>query len=290
MTAKGLLVAYIFCRKRRGQIMRKTAGTLFCVVLMAIALPLTAHGGDADLAQQLANPVASLISVPFQFNYDAKVGPEGNGWQWKLNFQPVIPFSLSEEWNLISRTILPVLYQKDVIPGGGYQLGPSDTLQSLFFSPAKPTSRGVIWGLGPALLFPTGTENLLSGRKWGAGPTGVILVQSGPWTYGVLSNHIWSYAGDNSRPCVNSTFIQPFIAYVTKTSWTFTLNSESTYDWRADQWTIPVNGFVSKLVKFGKQPVSFGAGARYWMTTPETGPGGWGARFIITFLFPKGTK
>jgi hypothetical protein len=270
--------------------MRKTAGTLLCVVLAAIALPLAAQDGDQQLAKELANPVASLISVPFQFNYDAKVGPEGDGRQWRLNFQPGIPFSLSKEWNLISRTILPVIYQKGIIPGGGYQFGLSDTLQSLFFSPAQPTSRGVIWGLGPALLFPTGTENLLSGRKWGAGPTGVILVQSGPWTYGVLSNHIWSYAGDNGRPCVNSTFIQPFIAYVTRTAWTFTLQSESTYNWRTDNWTVPVIGVISKIIEIGGQSVSFGVGARYWTTTPETGPGGWGARFVITFLFPKGTR
>ena len=167
------------------------------------------------------------------------------------------------------------------------QFGLGDTVQSLFFSPKEPTSNGLIWGAGPALLLPTGTENLLSGRKWGAGPTAVLLKQDGPWTYGFLGNHIWSFAGDDNRSSISNTFLQPFLAYTTKDAWTYTINTESTYDWKAEQWSVPINAVVSKLTKFGKQPVSLGLGVRYWADSPDSGPHGWGVRLVVTFLFPK---
>lgn len=163
-----------------------------------------ASAQDSDLAKKLSNPVASLISVPFQWNYDHGIGPT-DGDKVTLNIQPVIPISLNDNWNLISRTIVPVVWQDDIAGNSGTQFGLSDTTQSLFFSPKEPTAGGIIWGLGPALLFPTGTDDLLSTRKWGAGPTGVVLRQHGPWTYGALANHIWSFAGDESRSDVNST-------------------------------------------------------------------------------------
>ncbi|EAV44572.1 hypothetical protein SIAM614_06828 [Roseibium aggregatum IAM 12614] len=185
---------------------------------------------DADLAKKLSNPVASLISVPFQWNYDHGFGPS-DGDKVTLNIQAVIPISLNEHCNLISRTIVPVVWQDDIAGNSGTQFGLSDTTQSFFFSPKEPTAGEIIWGLGPVLLLPTGTDDLLSTRKWGAGPTGVVLRQSGPWTYGALANHVWSYAGDGNRSDVNSTFLQPFLSYTTKDAWTFTLNSETTYDW-----------------------------------------------------------
>lgn len=106
-------------------------------------------------------------------------------------------------------------------------------------------------------------------------------------TYGALANHLWSVAGDDDRSDVSSTFLQPFVAHTTADAWTFTLNSESTYDWKEDEWSIPLNGIVSKLTRFGKLPVSLGAGARYWAEPSEGGPEGWGFRFVVTFLFPK---
>jgi hypothetical protein len=128
---------------------------------------------------------------------------------------------------------------------------------------------------------------LLGSDKWGAGPTGVILKQSGPWTYGMLANHIWSFAGPEAQPDVNATFLQPFISYTTHDAWTFALNTETTYDWEGEIWSVPVNFTVSKLVKFGEQPVSLQAGLRYWAESPEGGPDGLGVRAGITFLFPK---
>ncbi|MEW9807526.1 transporter [Mesorhizobium sp. ZMM04-5] len=245
-----------------------------------------ASAQDTDLAKQLSNPVASLISLPFQFNYDSGFGPD-DGHRVTLNIQPVIPFELSSDWNLISRTIIPVIWQEDVAGPSGSQFGLGDTVQSLFLSPSAPGPGGIIWGAGPVFMLPTSTDPLLGGDRWGAGPTGVVLKQSGPWTYGVLANHIWSFAGPDAAPDVNATFVQPFLTYTTDDAWTFAFNTESTYDWEAEQWSVPINFMVSKLVKFGEQPVSFQAGVRYWAESPDAGPDGLGFRGAVTLLFPK---
>ncbi|MEE4010794.1 transporter [Roseibium sp. FZY0029] len=260
---------------------------LFVVGALALFCQVTPAGAqDADLAKKLSNPVASLISVPFQWNYDHGFGPS-DGDKVTLNIQPVIPISLNEHWNLISRTIVPVVWQDDIAGNSGTQFGLSDTTQSFFFSPKEPTAGGIIWGLGPVMLLPTGTDDLLSTRKWGAGPTGVVLRQSGPWTYGGLANHVWSFAGDGNRSDVNSTFLQPFLSYTTKDAWTFTLNSETTYDWTSNEWSVPINAMVAKLVTIDKQPISLQAGVRYYAASSDNGPDGFGARAAVTFLFPK---
>ena len=239
----------------------------------------------AELAKKLSNPVAALIIVPIQNNFDFGAGPSGQGFQYKVNVQPVIPFSLNDNWNLISRTIVPFVSQDDVI-GKSSQFGLSDTVQSLFFSPKAPTSGGWIWGAGPVLMLPTATDDLLGTGKWGAGPTAVLLKQQSGWTYGALANHLWSFAGEGGRANVNATFLQPFVSFTTKTYTTFGLNTESTYDWSHSQWTVPLNVSVSQLLKIGKQPVQFSLGVKYYAEKPANGPD-WGLRFAVTFLFPK---
>jgi len=204
-----------------------------------------------------------------------------------INVQPVVPVSLNEDWNLISRTIVPIVAQDDILPGAGDQFGLSDTVQSFFFSPKLP-SNGIIWGVGPVILLPTGTDQLLTADKWGAGPTAVALTQQNDWTVGVLANHIWSFAGDDNRADINATFIQPFISYTTPDAWTFGLNTETTYDWTADTWSVPINLTATKLTKISSQPISIGGGVRYWADSPDGGAEGFGARAILTFLFPAG--
>lgn len=266
---------------------RRPGQMLSCAAAILLgSAPVCAQ--EADLAQKLNNPVAAMISVPFQFNYDGKIGARDQGGRTTLNIQPVVPFALNSDWNIISRTILPVISQWDVGPGTGRQFGLSDITQSLFLSPREPGPGGLIWGVGPVFRIPTATDELLGGSRWGAGPTAVVLKQAGPWTIGALANHVWSVGGATRGGAgqVSMTFIQPFLSYTTAEAWTFALNTETTYDWANDKLTVPVNAVVSKLVKIGGQPISLFAGVRYYAITPYSGPKGFGARAGLTFLFP----
>lgn len=268
----------------------KRTGTLTMglVAVSAGLVALPAAADDAELAKQTQNPIAALISVPIQLNYDENIGPAEQGEKWLLNVQPVIPVSINEDWNLISRTIVPIVSQDDVAPGTGTDSGIGDITQSFFFSPKKPTAGGWIWGAGPVLLLPTGSEDRLSADKWGLGPTAVVLRQQNGWTYGALANHIWSVAGDDDRNDVSATFLQPFMGYTTKSLTTFTVNSESTYDWESEEWSVPVNFMITQLLRVGRQPITVQGGVRYWADSPEgAGPEGWGLRLAVTFLFPK---
>jgi hypothetical protein len=264
------------------------------------ATPTPAADQAQDLAKQLQNPIANLISVPIQSNFDFKVGPD-NGFRYTANIQPVIPINLSAKWIVISRTILPVVHQSDAFAppsddegdggesdtfgGSGEQTGLGDLTQSLFFSPKKPLPGNIIFGIGPALLIPTATNKYLGSEKWGLGPTTVALKQAGPWTVGMLFNYIASYAGHADRNDVRSAFLQPFASYTFKNTTSIGLNTESTYDFVSNTWTTPLNLTVSKLYKLGKQPVNFTVGGKYYATGPAGAPE-WGIRFVTTFLFP----
>ncbi|HUN80513.1 MAG TPA: hypothetical protein VMV81_03295 [Phycisphaerae bacterium] len=205
-------------------------------------------------------------------------------FQYKLNLQPVIPISLNKDWNVISRTILPVYAQHDEF-GSSSQGGLGDILQSLFFSPKS--GEPFLWGVGPVFLIPTSTDhNLLGSYRWGMGPTGVILKQSHGFTLGTLANHIWGFQRDDGRANVNATYLQPFLTYTTKTATTFGVSSESTYDWNESQWTIPIIPQISQIVRIGKIPVSLQLAGQYWVEKPDSAPD-WGMRFQIQFLFPK---
>ena len=216
--------------------------------------------GSEELAKELADPILSLISVPFQYNYDCCFGPS-DADRHLLNIQPVVPVKPNSDLSLVIRTILSVVYLEAPAPGLDNTFGLRGTLQSFFLVP-KTSPSGVTSGVGPAILWPTGTDDLIDSGKWAAGPTGVILKQQGGWTYGVLTNHLWSFAdanGDNNRPEINETFIQPFLAYTWKDSTTLTLNSEFLYDWTAKEWTVPINLIVSHAIALWKATRGFGS-------------------------------
>lgn len=259
-----------------------------CLAAHAQQAPeMTEADKAAELAKKLANPIASLISVPLQYNYDDGYGPEGDGSVARLNIQPVIPISMSEDWNVITRTIIPLVDQQDLPVKGVSESGLGDIVASQFFSPKTPTERGWIWGAGPVELIPSASEDALGGEKWGLGPTVVALKQVGPWTVGFLGNHIWSVAGEDDRADVSASLLQPFLSYVTKTKTTFGLNTESTYDWEGEAWSVPVNASIAQMFKVGPQIMQLMLGARYWAESPDGGPEDWGFRAQLTFLFPK---
>ena len=259
---------------------------LTCIAFMSLlAQPLQA--GDADLAQDLANPIADLVTIPIQMSYDRDIGPDDRGSRLQTNIQPVVPFGLNEEWNLITRTIVPVISQEDIFPGAGSQFGLGDTSLTMFFSPKEAGPGGVMWGIGPVLLIPTATESELGGKKWGGGPSGIVLKEIGAWTVGALVNHVWSFAGDSERPDISNSFVQPFAAYTWPTAWTVSVQSETTYNWEVESWSVPLNLAVAKLVRLGKLPVSIQAGLGYWLDSPEAGPEGFRFRLQANFVLPK---
>lgn len=282
----------------------------FQAVAPATAAPATAAPSDqgdstADLAKKLSNPVANLISVPLQSNFDFGGGVQKKGFQYTLNVQPVIPFKLTDDWNLITRTIIPFTDVVNIVPGN--PVGVGDIVQSFFLSPSQPTN-GIVWGAGPVFLYPSATRDDISSNQFGMGPTIVALTQSKGYTVGILANHIWgvgppgtnglgggSILGDDGStiavppgrsPVVNATFLNPFASYTFPTQTTVNLSSESTYNWTARNWTVPIIGGASQLLKVGDQPISIGASAKYYVMRP-TGAPAWGLRFVVTFLFPK---
>ena len=275
--------------------MRNNILSIGAITLGLSMIPMTSAFADAstEAAKKLANPISTMISVPIQYNYDSDIGEYDTGSKSLVNIQPVIPMSIDEEWNLVTRIIMPVVWQSDIgyDPitgiGSGSQSGIGSTSASFWASPKEPTENGWIWGAGVATLLPTATDDLLGGDQWGAGPTGIALKQEGPWTYGGLFNHIWSFAEDKNAK-ISNTFLQPFLAYVTPEAITYSINSESTYNWETEEWAVPIHAMVSKVVKVGTQLMSFQVGVGYWaVSDADSTPEGWRARATVIFIFPK---
>jgi hypothetical protein len=241
---------------------------------------------EEELAKAAQNPVADLISLPFQNNTNFGYGPDDK-IQNVLNIQPVVPFHLGENWNLITRTIAPLIYQPEVGEGTGDEFGLGDINFTAFFSPKRPT-KGIIWGAGPILVFPTATDEKLGSEKWSAGPSAVALTIQGPWLYGALVNNVWSFVGDGDRDDVNAMLIQPFLNYNLPEGWYLVSSPIITANWEADNddtWTVPVGGGVGKIFRIGNQPMNAQMQAFYNVEKPSV-VGDWSLRFQLQFLFP----
>jgi hypothetical protein len=241
---------------------------------------------QAELAKKLSNPIANLISMPVQYNSVHGLGPN-NADVNVTNIQPVIPIHLDAQTNIISRTILPIVNFERPAPGVSGQSGIGDVLQSFFYSPVAETD-GWTWGAGAVINAPTANKEELGSGKWSAGPTAVVLKQQDGWTYGVLANKLNSFAGQTDREYVDSTFVQPFLLYTTKTYTTFGINTESTYNAHngaTEGWTSPVNLTVAQLVKIGGKPVQFLVGYTKYVTNPTDTPTD-GIRAQVTLLMP----
>ena len=227
-----------------------------------------------------------MISLPLQNNTNFGLGPYDRT-QNVLNIQPVIPFHISSNWNLITRTIIPVITQPDFSSETGSNTGLSDINFSAFFSPSKASK--FIWGVGPAIIFPTATSDNLGSGKWSAGPTVVGLTMQGSWVIGLLVSNVWSFAGNSDRDDVNFFFSQYFINYNMNHGWYLTSAPIITGNWEAEsgnQWIVPFGGGGGKIFKLGKQPMNINVQAFYNVIKPDFGPD-WQFRFALTFLFPK---
>jgi hypothetical protein len=237
-----------------------------------------------ELAKQTQNPVANLISVPFQGNWDVGLG-DRHATGTTLNIQPVAPFGLTRDWNVILRIIMPLVSQPT--PDGLRVNGMGDTVATVFLAPKKPGA--LTWGAGPVLLVPTGTNNTLGTEKFGLGPSIVALAQPGKWTVGALFNQIWSVDGATDRDDVSRMFLQPFVNYNLGEGLAVGVNTEATADWKADDtWTTALLFTGSKVTRLGARPVNFAVGVGP-VLGPESGAD-WKLRLTATFLFPTSTR
>jgi hypothetical protein len=257
-------------------------------LVSSFAVAQEEHGAStSDLAKAAQNPIADMISVPFQSNFNFHVGPHDQ-LQYVLNIQPVVPITLNHEWNLITRWITPVISQPPLTVTGDREAGLGDINPSFFFSPKQPT-HGIIWGIGPTVVFPTGTDKTLTAGKYSLGPTFVALTIEGPWVLGVLVNNVWSVAGKSNRDSVNAMTLQPFVNYNFAGGWYLTSSPIITANWETghgDRWTVPVGGGFGRVFKIGDQPVNMQLAAYYNVARP-TGAADWQLRAQVQLLFPK---
>jgi len=262
---------------------------VLCLIILPTMVPTVRADEVQDLAKQVQNPVADLISLPLQNNTNFNVGP-GEDTQNILNIQPVIPFKWDEDWNVITRTILPIIYQPEMTPGYGSDYGWGDLNTTLFWSPV--TEGETFYGVGPIFSFPTANDRALGTGKYSAGPAAVYLQTPGRWVYGALANNLWSYAGDGDRDTVNRFLLQYFINYNLPEGWYLITSPIVTADWQAgsgNKWTIPFGGGVGRIFNIGDHPVNAQIQAFVNVDKPDYGPD-WTLRLQLQFLFPKSSE
>jgi hypothetical protein len=259
------------------------------VALTALAVPhAQAELSEEDLAKLAQNPVGNLISVPFQNNTNLNFGP-GKGTQNILNIQPVVPISINSEWNIITRTILPVIWNPSLGPGIPGKDGTGDTVFTAFLSPANPGHW--IWGAGPVVQLPTNSNAQLGNKNWGLGPSFVVLhIEHGdPWVYGVLVNNIWSVSGNKRGGSYSNGLMQPFLNYNFPDGFYLTSAPIATVNWDAEsgqKWVVPLGGGVGKIFHLGRLPVNTQLSAYYNVVRPDFGAN-WQIRAQMQLMFPK---
>jgi hypothetical protein len=245
-----------------------------------------------DLAKATQNPVASLISVPIQNFTDFDIGPFGRNRNAIIQFQPVVPLKLSENWNLITRTIGALSFQPDITMAHGGTFGFGDLNPSFFLSPANPGK--LIWGVGPTFLIPTASDDVLGTGKFSIGPAVVALLQPGKWTLGVLVNNIWSVAGPSRRADVNAMTLQYFVNYNLKKGYYLTSAPIISANWNAPSgnvWLVPIGGGIGRIMRLGFQPVNVSVQAYGNVKRPDKFPAPtWQLKFQIAFLYPRRPK
>lgn len=260
-----------------------------CVAALSVAAAGPAFGALSaeELAKIAQNPIANLVSVPFQNNTNFNVGPR-DGTQNILNIEPVVPFQLNPDWNVITRTIVPVISQPAFTASEDRVNGIGDVQFSAFLSPNRAT--GLVWGVGPIAQAPTHSNDRLGNDRWGLGPTAVVVhhEKSDPWVYGALVNNVWS-VGSGSDPTYNNFLLQPFVNYNFSGGLYLVSAPIITADWKADsgqRWTVPLGGGVGKIFHFGRLPVNTQLTAYYNVVHPDNGPN-WQLRAQVSFMFPK---
>ena len=239
-----------------------------------------------ELAKAAQNPVANMISLPFQNNTNTGIG-SNDETQNIMNIQPVWPVTLNDEWNLITRTIVPIVSQPDIFTGEGRVNGIGDTTFTAFLSPNN--SSEITWGAGPVFLLPTATDDVLGSEKWGAGISAVALAMPGKWVVGSLISNVWSVGGSGEQD-INLFTWQYFINYNMDNGWYLTTAPIITANWEADndhRWTVPFGGGVGKLFKIGNQPINAQISAYNNVITPDDYGAEWQVRAMVQFLFPK---
>jgi hypothetical protein len=264
------------------------ASVAWVAALLFTAAPAHAELSAEELAKLAQNPVGNLISVPFQNNTNLNFGPE-KGTQNVLNIQPVIPVSVNDDWNLITRTIIPVISMPSLFPGDDRTNGIGDMQFTAFLSPANPGKW--IWGVGAIAQLPTNSNAQLGNDNWGLGPSFVVLhIDKGdPWVYGALVNNVWSLTSDQQGGSYNNGLIQPFLNYNFKSGFYLTSAPILTVNWKADssqQWTVPLGGGIGKIFHLGKLPVNTQLSAYYNVVAPDDAAN-WQIRAQVQFMFPK---
>lgn len=247
-----------------------------------------AGGGDLALAKASQNPLAAMISVPFQNNANFNAGPDDDT-QNVLLFQPVIPFDLNDDWNIIGRMIMPITTQPGSLTKeqGSSKTGIGNTQIVAYFSP-KETFHDWTWGVSPVLMLPASDDNFGS-KEWGGGFSVVALTMPGKWVYGGLVTQLWAPSGDDSSQ-ITSTSLQYFINYNLSDGWYLSSAPTMTYNWRADagdRWTVPMGGGVGRIVHWGKQPINISLRAYGNVVKPTSDSSDWTLQTQFTWMFPK---